>query len=89
MTPGRLLIAVLLVAACVDRARAEPLGRLFHSAAERSVLDALRKEKSKPSRPVPPSSLIEPQAQRFDGYVLRSDGRSTLWVNGSAVAGKR
>ncbi len=89
MTVGRSLIAILLVAACLDRARAESLGRLFHSAAERSALDALRKEKSKPPKPAPPSSATEPLGHRLDGYVLRSDGRSTLWVNGSAVANKR
>ena len=88
MTIGRPLIAVLLAAASPDRAHAETLGRLFHSAAERSALDALRKEKSRPPKPAPQSSAA-PQAQRFDGYVLRSDGRSTLWVNGSTVADKR
>lgn len=90
MTVRRSRIAVLLVAACLDRAHAEPLGRLFHSAAERGTLDALRKEKAKLPKPAPPgSSSTELPAHRFDGYVLRSDGRSTLWVNGSSVAEKR
>jgi len=85
----RTLIAVALLTNCLHGARAEPLGRLFHSAAERSMLDALRKAKSKPAKPAPSGSSNESQAQRLDGYVLRSDGRTTLWVNGSALAGKR
>lgn len=88
MTVARVLIAILL-SACLDGARAEPLGRLFHPAAERNALDALRKEKSKPPKPVPPGPSTEPQAHRLDGYVLRSNGRSTLWVNGKSVSGAR
>ena len=88
MTVWRSLIAILLVAACLDRGRAEPLGRLFHSAAERSALDALRKDKAKPQKPAPPVPADQP-APRLDGYVVRSDGTSTLWVNGSAVTDKR
>ena len=88
MTVGRSLIAILLVATCLDRARAESLGRLFHSAAERSALDALRKEKSKPQKPAPPLPAESP-APRLDGYVVRSDGSSTQWVNGRAVTGAR
>jgi hypothetical protein len=89
MTPSRALMAVLLIGFFPLPAHAEPLGRLFHTAAERSALDAQRKEKSQPPKPPPPRSSAEPQAQRLDGYVLRSDGKTTLWVNGSAVAGKR
>ena len=86
---ARLLVAILLVAGCLDRALAEPLGRLFHSAAERGALDAMRKEKSKPQKPGPPLPVTEQPAPRLDGYIVRSDGRSTLWVNGKAVVGAR
>ena len=88
MTPLRALLAALLTGAYLFPARAEPLGRLFHSAAERSALDALRKEKSRPPRPAPAVPSTEKPAPRLDGYVVRSDGRSTLWVNGSAVAAR-
>ena len=76
---GLRLIAVLLIGACPVQPRAESLGRLFHSAAERNALDTLRKKKTQPLKPAP----------RIDGYVIRSDGRSTSWVNGSAIAGPR
>ena len=89
MTVARSLVAVLLVAAGLDLARAEPFGRLFHSAAERGSLDALRKGKSKPQKSEPPLPATEQPAPRLDGYVVRSDGRSTLWVNGKAVIGAR
>ena len=89
MTAARSLVAALLVAVCLDPARAEPLGRLFHSAAERSALDAMRKEKSKLQKPEPPLPATERPAPRLDGYVVRSDGGSTLWVDGRAVTRAR
>ena len=89
MTVARSLVAALLAAACLDRARAEPLGRLFHSAAERGSLDTLRREKPKPQKPEAPPKGTEQPPPRLDGYVVRSDGRSTLWLDGRAVAGAR
>ena len=89
MTILRALTAILLLATCLEGARAEPLGRLFHSAAERSALDALRKEKSKPQKPSPSHPATERPLPRLDGYVVRSDGKSTLWVNGTALPGAR
>jgi len=67
---------------------AEPLGRLFHSPAQRSTLDSQRKAMQQPQKPVAPRPQ-QSQPTHLDGYVVRSDGRSTLWVNGSAVAEKR
>ena len=80
----RFLAIALLLGVGPTPASAESLGRLFHSAAERSALDSMRKAKLQPQKPAaarPP----EPQSAQLDGYVVRSDGRSTLWVNGSAV----
>ena len=85
MRCARWALAGLLVWGCVEPLRAEPLGRLFHSAAERRALDALRKEKSQPPKPAVAHPPTQAQAQRLDGYVVRSDGKSTLWVNGTAV----
>lgn len=57
---------------------AEELGRLFHSPAERAALDAARQA----GRQQPAGSA--PAQVRIDGYVRRTDGRSTVWVNGVA-----
>lgn len=80
-------LAAALMLACISSASAEQIGRLFHSAAERNALNALRKAKSQP--PVVPRAPAESQAARLDGYVVRSDGKSTLWLNGNTISSTR
>ena len=85
----RVLAAALLIGAGPAAASdAESLGRLFHSAAERSALASMRKAKLQPKKPTAPRPS-EPQTAQLHGYVLRSDGRSTLWMNGTAVSNAR
>ena len=84
----RTLVIALLMGVGPASADAESLGRLFHSAAERSALDSMRKAKAQPQTPVAPRPS-EPQTAQLDGYVVRSDGKSTIWVNGSAVRSAR
>lgn len=69
----------------------DDFGRLFSSQAERKRLDILRQnqklivvtpQKSMPSEPVA-NELPEPIT--LQGYVKRSDGSTTLWVNNKAV----
>ena len=84
----RILAIALFIGIAPAAAGAEPLGRLFHSPAERSALDSMRKTKLQPQKPAAPRPS-EPQTAQLDGYVLRSDGKSTLWVNGSAVSNAR
>ena len=84
----RILAIALLMGVAPESAGAEPLGRLFHSPAERSALDAQRKAKLQPQKPVAPRPS-EPHTAQLDGYVVRSDGKSTLWVNGSPVRSAR
>jgi hypothetical protein len=79
---------LLLTGVASESANAEPLGRLFHSAAERSTLDSQRKAKLLPPKPAA-SRPSEPPTAQLDGYVVHSDGKSTLWVNGSPVRGAR
>ena len=81
-------IAAILFGVASSPAGAQQIGRLFHSAAERSALDSLRRTKPAP-KPAAPRASPDPQSTRLDGYVVRSDGKSTLWVNGSAVSGTR
>ena len=70
---------------------AEPLGKLFTTPAERSVLDKLRQnshgqllEQAPPAAEegvATPAPALQPQLS-VQGYVRRSDGvRGTVWVN--------
>lgn len=63
-------------------AEAEDLGRLFFTPEQRAALDARRKARV-PDRPSV-SNVVSPTT-RLDGYVKRSGGRSTVFVNGDAV----
>ena len=59
----------------------EPLGKLFFTAEQRDALDARRKARV-PDRP---SAPVASPTTRFDGYVQRSGGRSTVFINGEPV----
>jgi hypothetical protein len=60
----------------------QPLGRLFFTAEQREALDARRKARV-PDRPTAP--VVASPTTRLDGYVQRSGGRSTVFVNGEAL----
>lgn len=87
----RLLILGLLLTAQLSMA-AEPLGRLFTTAAERDALDRLRQsQRGQLLEQAPPSEAPEtmpapepapPQSLSIQGYIQRSDGgKGTVWVN--------
>jgi hypothetical protein len=81
----RILAVPLLagaLAANAPAAFAEELGRLFFTPDQRAALDARRKARvpDKPAANVSTSSTM-----RLDGYVRRSSGRSTVWVNREAL----
>lgn len=69
----------------------DKLGRLFLSPAERSNLDYLRQTSKPPDRTIKPETaessageLPPPppvSAVTVQGYVKRSDGKGTVWVN--------
>ena len=69
-------IALLVLLAHCASCGAQELGRLFFSPAERDALDARRSEKSGHA------PAVAPAPARVDGYVLRSGGRPTFWVDG-------
>ena len=73
-----LLMLFLLVCAQLAQA-ADPIGRIFYSAAERAQLDALRAKRAVASQvrnePIP-------EYVTYNGIVRRSDGQATVWVNG-------
>ena len=74
----RALAAALLVL-WAQSALAQELGRLVDTPEQRTALDARRKARV-PDKPAAP--LVVSPTTRLDGYVKRSDGRSTVWMNG-------
>lgn len=78
----RRLLALVLLPALIAPAHAQSLGRLFFTPEQRSALDARRKARV-PDKPAA-AAVVSPTT-RLDGYVKRSDGPSTVWVNGDPL----
>ncbi len=76
--------ALLMVLALVvpGVAAAQELGRLFFTPEQRATLDARRKARV-PDKPA--AAVVASPTTRLDGYVKRSRGPSTVWVNGESV----
>lgn len=74
------LAALLLL--CAGQAAAQELGRLFFTPEQRAALDARRAARL-PDTLAPVVSASP--TTRVDGYVKRSRGKSTVWVDGEAV----
>jgi hypothetical protein len=81
VTNARALVVALLLGAPCAPANAQEIGRLFHSVEQRNALDALRKAKQQQK---PRAAQPSPSAQsvHLDGYVVRPDGKSMVWING-------
>jgi hypothetical protein len=85
-----LLVALAVSGAAHAQAPAAPseppapaqLRTLFHSAAEREELDRIRR--GDPPQEVASSKRGPPVVT---GFVKRSDGRDTVWLDGRAVTG--
>lgn len=97
MTRWLILLALLLPASVQAEDR---MGRLFMTPAERSNLDYLRKS-SKPPEKILPAGNEEPSSEvteetvvapppmvTVQGFVKRSDGKGTVWVNRQPVQEK-
>ena len=70
-------IALLGLCIPVTSLAAEPLGRLFFTPAQRSILDAGKFTVAKaPAKP-------GPRTIRLNGVVTRSDSERTVWINGT------
>lgn len=78
---GILLAALSTLAS--SGASAEELGRLFLTPEQREALDARRRARL-PDKPA--AAATASPTTRVDGYVQRSGGRSTVWVNGQSVS---
>jgi hypothetical protein len=64
-------------------AAAQELGRLFFTPDQRAALDARRKARV-PDKPAAAPVVASPTT-RVDGYVKRSGGPSTVWLNSEPV----
>lgn len=82
-------------------AEPQPLGRLFLTPAERAALDIVRQNNRPPDKIVTPGAANEdddavdagaliapPPVVTVHGYVKRTDGKGTVWVNGQPVQEK-
>jgi len=78
----RTVLVLLAAALAASPARAEQLGRLFFTAEQRAALDA-RRNAHVPDNPSAPTATSP--VTRVDGYVKRSQGPSTVWINGETV----
>jgi len=79
----------------------EKLGRLFFTPAERAHLDSLRQTSQPPGKIVKPGNAEDaladketvglpaiPAAVTVQGYVRRSDGKGTVWINRQPIPEK-
>lgn len=97
----RLLGAFLCILPMLALADNRGFGRLFLSPAERSSLDAIRQNSKPPEKIVnadetpdeekdiaPDAAAPATPVVTVRGYVKRSDGKGTVWVNGRPVQEK-
>ena len=71
-------IICLALALAAAAAEAQELGRLFFTPEQRAALDARRRARV----PDSPGSVAAAPVTRVDGFVKRSAGPSTIWING-------
>ena len=77
----RVVLAFIALSLLAPRLGAQELGRLFFTPEQRAALDARRKARV-PDRP---TAMVADPTTRVDGYVKRSAGPSTVWINGESV----
>lgn len=63
-------------------AEAQELGRLFFTPEQRAALDARRRARVPDT---PAVAVVASPTTRVDGFVRRSGGPSTVWVNGEPL----
>ncbi|HZC77620.1 MAG TPA: hypothetical protein VE258_07715 [Ktedonobacterales bacterium] len=83
MKPALAFLLGLWLIAAAGLCAAQEFGRLFFTPEQRAALDARRKARV-PDRPALAPAAASP-ATRLDGYVARSGGHSTIWVNGESL----
>lgn len=82
---ARVVAALCLIVAGLGPARSAEMGRLFFTPVQRAQLEAARARVASgpgPRTAAPPSD--RPAPLRYDGVLIRSDGKTTRWVDGAA-----
>src|SRR5690349_8409531 len=83
------LCALATMTAPEARAADAPLGRLFFTSSQRASLDVARTQRARTTLATEKTDEVTaapvPQTLSYDGAVRRSDGKSTVFVNGRAV----
>ena len=82
MARRELVLLCALLCGPAAASAAPDIGTLFHTPEERARLDQLRRGESPDAAPAPG----EARTPAVTGYVRRSDGRNTVWVDGSPLA---
>lgn len=77
---ARRVAALLLLLVATAAAAEDSLGTLFLTPEERARLDALRRGDAQAAPGAP-----APRDHALTGFVQRSDGRTTVWIDGRAV----
>lgn len=85
--PLTILSIGLLLSGSVSAQQA--MGRLFLTPAERQALEQLRHHEAapapEPSRAIVPPVIEQQQTVTVNGWVRRSDGVATAWINGNST----
>ena len=92
LNPSRTLaIGLALIFLCdtgASLAASAEMGRLFYTPDQRAQLESARAHPvQRAGRNAQAASDNAPAPLHFDGVVIRSDGRTTRWVNGKAQVG--
>jgi hypothetical protein len=75
MTAARILVSAAALALLAGAAAAEPLDRLFFTPERRAALERQRQLN------IQETQTLEGAVMSLDGMVVRSGGKSTVWVN--------
>lgn len=81
MNKSILFLLTLLMGSSASQAE---LGRLFYTPHQRQGLENSRAQNRSVAGP---TEVTTSQPLTYDGIVLRSDGRSTRWINGMPQSG--
>jgi hypothetical protein len=81
--PLHALAALLLSLAPMAAPASDEMGTLFYTPEERARMDKLRRGEAVERTPGAAAPASGPQA--LTGFVQRSDGRTTLWIDGNPV----
>lgn len=81
----RVSALLLALATALEAVAADELGTLFTTPEERARLDRLRRGENTSAVRTAPEGIFNRHKPALTGYVQRSDGRATVWIDGRPV----